>query len=313
MVGRVDLNLLLTLETLLNELNVTKAAVKLNSSQPAVSAQLVRLRRMFDDPLLIPGARGMTPTPRALELAPRLSELLDGFRTLVQPDHFDPRTAQGSILIGTNDATQCRLAKWFGNLANTAPGVQIGFVTANRSTVPDVEQHMASGQVDLIISRRSAFPDRLHVRPLHDETFVCAMRWDHPYRKKQLTLKDFVAMRHVIVLPLGGEFDDVTDEILKEMGLSRQTVVSVPSFLVAERVLRNTDFVSVFPTSLARGMMSTLKSYPLPYTLPKFEFAMAWHVRTHLSPLHRWVRDQIAEELMVGREEDGDPMSQIAW
>jgi len=313
MAGRMDLNLLLTLETLLNERNVTKAAVKLNSSQPAVSAQLVRLRRMFGDPLLIPGARGMTPTPRALELAPRLSELLDGFRAIVQPDRFDPRTAQGSILIGTNDATQCRLAKWFGDLAQTAPGVRIGFVTATRAMVPDIEQHMASGQVDLIISRRSSFSDRLHVRPLHDESFVCAMRWDHPYRKKQLTLKDFVAMQHVIVLPLGGEFDDATDDILRQMGLARRTVVSVPSFLVAERVLRGTDFVSVFPATLARGMMSSLKSYPLPYTLPRIEFGMAWHVRTHLSPLHRWVRDRISEVLAADREANDDPMSRVAW
>lgn len=313
MAGRIDLNLLLTLETLLHELNVTRAAVKLNSSQPAVSAQLVRLRRMFDDPLLIPGARGMTPTPRAQELAPRLSGLLDGFRALVQPDHFDPRTAQGSILIGTNDATQCRLAKWFGDIAQTAPGVQIGFVSATRAMVPDIEQYMASGQVDLVISRHAAFPDRLHMRPLHDESFVCAMRRDHPYRKQSLTLEDFVAMRHVIVLPLGGEFDDATDDILRRKGLARHTVVSVPSFLVAERILRSTDFVSVFPASLARGMMSSLKSYPLPYTLPHLELGMAWHVRTHLSPLHRWVRDQIAEVLTADHRTNDDPMQGIAW
>jgi len=313
MSGRVDLNLLLTLETLLNELNVTRAATKLNSSQPAVSAQLVRLRRMFNDPLLIPGARGMTPTPRALELAPRLSELLDGFRAIVQPDTFDPATAQGSILIGTTDATQCRMAKWFGDLAAAAPGIQIGFVSATRLMVPDIEHYMASGHVDIIISRRSAFPDRLHVRPLHDEHFVAVMRWDHPYRKKQLTAKAFAAMQHVIVSPLGGEFDDTTDEILAGMGLSRSTVVSVPSFLVAERILRSTDFVSVFPASLARGMTSSLKSYPLPYAMPKIELAMAWHVRTNLSPLHRWVREQIAQLLSSPWEEAGGSMAQIAW
>ncbi len=313
MPARVDLNLLLTLETLLDELNVTKAAAKLNSSQPAVSAQLVRLRRMFNDPLLIPGARGMTPTPRALELAPRLSALLDGFRAIVQPNEFDPATARGRVLIGTTDATQCRLAKWLGTLGRTAPGIQIGFVAATRMMAPDIEHYMAAGHLDIVITRRSAFPDRLHVRSLHEEQFVCVMRWDHPYQKKQLTAKALSAMQHVIVSPLGGDFDDATDEMLRHLGLSRSTVVSVTSFLVAERILRSTDFVAVFPASLARGLLSSLKSYPLPYALPKMELAMGWHVRTHLSPLHRWVREQIAEQLSGPWEEDGAPLAQVAW
>ncbi|VCU70985.1 HTH-type transcriptional regulator SyrM 1 [Pigmentiphaga humi] len=313
MPSRTDLNLLLTLETLLAERNVTKAAAKLNSSQPAVSAQLVKLRRMFDDPLLIPGARGMTPTPRALELAPRLSELLDGFRSIVHAEDFDPATAQARILIGTNDATQCRMVRWFGELATTAPGIQIGFVSATRVMVPDIEQYMASGQVDIIISRRSAFPDRLHVRGLDDEYFVCAMRWDHPFNKKQLTAKAFAAMRHVIVSPLGGDFADTTDETLREMGLSRTTGVSVPNFLVAEQILRSTDMVAVFPASLARSMAASLKSYPLPYPAPKIELAMAWHVRTHQSPAHRWVRDQLADLLIGQLKNDAGPLAQVAW
>jgi DNA-binding transcriptional LysR family regulator len=296
MARQFDFNLLQTLEVLLAERNVTHAAARLRTSQPAVSAQLVRLREMFNDPLLIAGARGMTPTPRALELAPRLSELINGFRNIVYPETFDPATAQATILVGASDAAQFRVVHWFARLAVAAPGIKIGFIPETRIVTQDLETNMATGQIDINISVRSTFSDRLHVRFLGKEEFVCVMRCDHPFTKRMLSAEDFVSMEHVIVSPPGGDFTSNTDIALQEMSLRRNVVVSVPSFLMAEQILRNTDFAAVMPASMSRDLAATLKSYPLPFTIPAVELCMAWHERTHMSPVHRWVRDQISDE-----------------
>ncbi len=293
--NRLDLNLLLTLETLLAERSVTKAAAKLRSSQPAVSAQLARLRRMFDDPLLIPGARAMTPTPRALGIAPRLSELVDGFRAIVQREDFDLATIQAVVMISASDAVQCRIGKWFATMADAAPGIQLGFVPGTRAMIPALDSHMASGQVDLLVGCSALIHhDRLHLRQLYQEQLVCVMRRDHPFQDDSLALDVFSSMNHLIVSPLGGDFSGVTDGVLHKLNLSRRGSVSVPSFLVAEQILCDTDLVSVFPATLARERAATLKSYPLPISVPTIEIAMAWHERTHHSPLHRWMREQIA-------------------
>ncbi len=288
-----DLNLLRTLEALLIECNVTRAAALLNSSQPAVSAQLVRLRKMFDDPLLIPGSRGMTPTPRALELAPKLSELLDGFRSIVYPEEFELAQAQANILIGAADAVQIRLTCWIKDLATIAPGIRIGFMPTTRATFQDLESHMATGQMDVCIALSTMFSGRLHVRKLRDEHFVYAMRRDHPFKKNRLAEKDLDKLPHVLISPLGGDFSVTENASLHEMNLARKVAITVNSFLVAEHVLLDSDFVAVFPESMAREKTSTLRTYPLPRALPPLEIGMSWHERTHHSPVHRWVRKQI--------------------
>ena len=293
--NRLDLNLLLTLETLLSERSVTRAATKLRSSQPAVSAQLARLRRMFDDPLLIPGARAMTPTPRALGLAPKLSELVDGFRAIVQREDFDLSTAQAVVMISASDAIQSRIGKWFATMADAAPGIQLGFAPGTRAMIPALDSYMASGQVDLLVGCRELIHhDRLHTRQLFQEHLVCVMRRDHPFRGDTLTPEQFSSMNHLIVSPMGGDFSGINDGVLHKLNLSRRGTVSVPSFLVAEQILRDTDLIAVFPATLAREQASTLKAYPLPASVPTIEIAMAWHERTHQSPLHRWLREQIA-------------------
>lgn len=295
MAKQIDLNLLQALEALLAERNVTRAAARLHVSQPALSAQLVRLRKMFNDPLLIAGSRGMTPTPRALELAPKLSELISGFQSIVYPEVFDPASAQATILIGASDAAQCRLAGWFATLAEQAPGIKIGIMPATRLALPEAEHHIATGDIDLGISIRSAFRDTMHVRKLYTEEFVCVMRRDHPFDKRELSVRDFSAMKQVIVSPPGGDFSGETDTALREMGLAREVVVSVPSFLVAESILRKSDFAAVFPVSLANALSTTLKAYPLPFPIPSVDLCIGWHERTHHSPVHRWIRDQISE------------------
>jgi DNA-binding transcriptional LysR family regulator len=210
---------------------------------------------------------------------------------------------------------QCRLAPWFSELTATAPGLQVGFVPATVVAQPDIENLMATGQIDIAVALTTSFPDRLHARPLHYEHFVCVMRRDHPFRKEELSLAALTSMKHVFVSPLGGDFVGSVDEVLKGLGVSRHNVVSVPSFLVAEQILLKTDFISVFPATLARERISMLKAHPLPIEVPPVQLAMAWHERTHPSPMHRWLRDRITHYLNTAAADLTSPKInvQLSW
>jgi DNA-binding transcriptional LysR family regulator len=292
----IDLNLLRTLEALLTERNVTRAAAMLGTTQPAVSAQLVRLRKMFDDDLLVASNRGMTPTPRALELAPELSQLLGGFRAMVYPEEFDPATANATIRVSASDVAQGQLARWFGDLSRRAPGLKVDFVTGTRSALIDIESDMARGDVDIGISLLTHFEGRLHARKLFDEHVVCVMRKDHPFTRDTLSEEDMAGFRTVMVAPLSNEFPGMLEALRKRPDFMPNVVVSVSTFLVAEQVLVESDFVALLPAQVARRMPS-LKQYPVPYALPAIEIGMGWHTRTHRSAMHRWVRDEMTTEL----------------
>src|SRR3984893_15572980 len=147
---RLDLNLLVTLETLLVEQNVTKAAARLHLSQPAVSAQLNRLRHEFDDPLLIPAQRGMTPTAKAMELLDPLRQALDQVRaTVATHKNFDPAKAKLAVAIACTDYLQAAVVKPLVlKLRMRAPGVRVALRNLD---MPQLETQMGRGEVDLAL------------------------------------------------------------------------------------------------------------------------------------------------------------------
>jgi DNA-binding transcriptional LysR family regulator len=292
---KMDLNLLQPLDALLIERNVTRAAARLYSTQPALSAQLTRLRAMFDDPLLIPGSRGMTPTPRALEIAPRLSALINGLRSLLEPEEFDASTAEATILISGPDVMLNMPAPYFSDWAKTAPGIKLALLPLMRLSKPEIDTKMATGQLDLLITLRSEIPDGLHVHHLFSESFVCVARRDHPFGNRTMTTDDLCKLEHIEVSPLGGEFTSEIDTELHALGKTRKVMASLPSFTLAERILCHSDFVAIFPKTLARNSQDLLRVYELPVDLPVIELALGWHTRTHRSPPHRWLRERLFE------------------
>ncbi|WP_420223792.1 LysR family transcriptional regulator [Pigmentiphaga litoralis] len=304
MTRKLDLNLLLALDALMTERNVTRAAARLQTSQPALSAQLVRLRAMFDDPLLVAGSRGMTPTPRALEIAPRLSELIGEFRAIVQPDHFDPLTSEATIQIGSPDALHNGLAASFATWAERAPNIRLAFIPLTRLNKPDIDQRMATGQLDLLLTVLSMMPERLHTRHVSTESFVCALRGDHPFNKRVMSMEDLCALTHVIVSPMGGSFVGDIDAALAEHGMARKVVASVPSFMLATNILYESDFAAVFPRTLALSLGSTLKLFELPVSIPTGKIAVGWHERTHRSPPHKWFREQLIDVFLQRKRAD---------
>ena len=292
---KMDLNLLQPLDALLIERNVTRAAARLDSSQPALSAQLTRLRSMFDDPLLIPGSRGMTPTPRALEIAPRLSALINGLRSLLEPEAFDVSTAEATILVSGADLMLNVAAPYFSEWAKAAPGIKLALLPLMRLSKPEIDTQMATGQLDILITLRSELSHGLHVHHLFSESFVCVARRDHPFGNRTMTTDDLCELEHIEVSPLGGEFTSEIDTELHALGKKRKVVASLPSFTLAERILCHSDFVAIFPRMLVRNNQNSLRFYELPVDVPAVEVVLGWHTRTHRSPPHRWMREKLIE------------------
>ncbi len=290
---RLDLNLLVTLDVLLAEHNVTRAAERLNFSQPSVSVHLAKLREIFDDPLLLPGPRGMRPTARAEALREPLRQALESLERAVAPaSPFDPAQARDTWRVAATDYGESAiLLPALAGLRAAAPGTRIAVV----EMVPSrIAKQAELGDIDLAFHTVEGSPLNLRRRTLFAERYVLAGRAGHPRLKRRPTLKQFCTLDQVIVSPDGGGFSGVTDDALAQHGLARRVVLSVPHFLFLRSVLESTDLVAMLPERLV-GNSGTLQVVDAPLEVPGYEMAMLWHERSHRDPAHQWLREQIVK------------------
>ena len=293
---KLDLNLLLTLNALLIERNVTRAAQRLHLSQPSVSVQLGKLRAAFDDPLLLPGPRGMLPTARALGLLAPLQAALAQLEQVLQPEAaFDPLTAEVEWKLAAADATEYAiLLPLLPTLRAQAPGSRMAVFDAVPSRMAS---QLESGLVDLGFLAQEEAPPALRHRVLFSEHYVLAGRIDHPQLQTAPDLDRFCALEFVVVSPNGGGYRTAVDTSLAQLGRTRTVVLSVPHFLVVPPLLAASDMVALLPSSMLKNALGSLCIREPPLAIPDYEMAMVWHERMHLDPGHRWLREQVMAAL----------------
>jgi DNA-binding transcriptional LysR family regulator len=289
---RLDLNLLVTLETLLVEQNVTRAAARLHLSQPAVSAQLNRLRHEFDDLLLIPAQRGMTPTAKAVELLDPLRQSLDQVRaTVASHTNFDPAKAKLTFAIACTDYLQAAVIKpLVVELRARAPGVRVAIRNLD---VSQLEAQMARGDVDLALMTPEAAPPSLRTRHLFDERYVLIGRRKHPRLRDGITVAEFSQLEQVIVSLDGGGFVTPVDSALAALCHRRNVVLSAASFLFVPEIVSSSDFVALVPERLVRDRAYKLEVTDCPFPVQGFAVGMVWHERGHGHSGQRWMREAI--------------------
>lgn len=289
----IDLNLLRTLDALLDERHVGRAAHRLGVTQPAVSGMLVRLRGSFDDPLFVRTQRGVQPTMRALALAEPVKRILGEVEALLRPVAFDPATAAFTLTIAATDyALQAVVVPFVTRLRGLAPGIRV----ATRPIGNDlVAQQFERGELDLALMTPDTAPPDLHSRRLFDESYVCALREGHRDAVgSTLSLDRFCALDHALVSFSGGAFHGITDEVLAGMHRQRHVVLSFHSFLALAEVLLATDLIAVVPRRLAADV-DGLAIVPPPVPVPGFTKLAVWHGRTHNDDGHRWARALLFE------------------
>jgi DNA-binding transcriptional LysR family regulator len=293
----VNLNLLVAFVALLDEGSVTRAGLRSGLSQPAMSSALRRLREMFGDPLFVRTPRGLSPTPRALQLDAPVRRTLEQIGDLFQLGvPFDPSSAAMTFALATTDyGSIVVLPRLLQRLKTVAPGVSLN-VRALRAL--DLQAAFQRGDLDLAVTWRlepSAFEQAaFYTRALFDERLVCIVRADHPSARRRLTLARFTAMEHVVVSP-SEEFQPIVDVVLAQHRLRRRVAVVVPHFVAAPFVVSGTDFVATVPEQVARSLAATLRLRILkpPVLLPAVAVRLVWHERTHTNPAHVWFRELV--------------------
>jgi DNA-binding transcriptional LysR family regulator len=290
----LDLNLLVALDALLEERNVTRAAERTGVTQSAMSHALARLRALVGDPLLVRGRSGMVATARAEALALPIRRALEGIvLALETPEPFEPKTAHLSIRIATSDYGELvLLPKLVRRLEQEAPHIDLRLIPNSGDSVGPLVQ----GVVDLVVApvRPGDEVQGVLAKKLFDESFVCIVRRGHPLAKKKLTLARFAAASHALIAPRGRE-GSLADDSLARLGLSRRVAVTLPHFLVAPHVVAESDLVLVLAARVASQLATPLGlvvlAPPKELGLTGFRMSALWHERTQHDPAHRWVRE----------------------
>jgi DNA-binding transcriptional LysR family regulator len=297
-ISSINLNLLVVFEALLEEKNVSRAAVRIGLSQPAVSNALARLRDLFGDPLFHRTSRGMSPTPRAIELAGPLRLGLSQLRSaLAERPRFDPSESNRSFRIAMTDYAELTvLGPLMRRIAPLAPSVQIVVRRASRLFVAP-ETELRDGEFDAAVG---FYPDPKALDPgtrsleLFAEQNVCIARKGHPLMQKRLTLRDFAAANHVGVF-YRDETVGLMDNILIGYGLRRKLLATTPHFLSAIHAVAHSDLIAVVPAGLAARFQRDvgLEIRRCPVKLPTFDTRLLWHVSNSEDPAGKWLRSEI--------------------
>lgn len=291
---RVDLNLLVALDALLDERNVTRAADRLAMSQPALSNALRRMRSLFGDPLFLRGQRGLVPTPRAMALAGPLKELLSNADALVRPQAFDPREADVEFRLATTDYMAITLvAPLLEHLRQIGSGIRI---TVRSLETTDIPERLAHGELDLAISIPEFSAQHLQSRRLYSDHYVGVVRHEHPLTQEpRPSVQRFCSYPQVLVAPAGGAITGPVDVALARLGAARSIQVSVPSFLLLPHLLVESDLVAVCPSRLSTVFSEQLSTFGVPVEVSPFDVIGAWHARSQNDPAHRWLRQTLAD------------------
>ncbi|MBV4458969.1 LysR family transcriptional regulator [Pseudomonas sp. COR58] len=288
-----DLNLLITLDVLLSEGSVARAAERLRLSPSAMSRALARLRDTTGDPLLVRAGRGLVPTPRALALREQVSRLVQETEAVLRPvQALDLSQLQRTFTLRSSDGfVETFGAALLARIASEAPGVRLRFLQkADQDSAP-----LREGRVDLetaVVGTRT--DDTLHSRILFEDRWVGVVRAGHPLASGKVSAKRFATGAHVHVSRHGRE-TGLVDDALHAQGLAREIVTLVGGFSAALALVRDSELVATVPERHTGSLRADLHSFSLPVTLPPLTVSMLWHPRMDADPAHRWLRDCVRQ------------------
>jgi len=288
-----DFNLLVTLDAVLSEGSVARAARRLRLSPSAMSRALARLRETTGDPLLVRAGRGLVPTPRALELRERVSQLVQDIQAVLRPAEtpelkqlvrtFTLRTSEGFV----ENFGPSLIAR----VGEEAPGVRLCFVqkpnkesTSLRDGIVDLETGVVGNTMGPEVRAQALFRDR----------FIGVVRMGHSLSQGEMTPARYAAARHISVSRRGLDQGPI-DEALKMFGLEREVVTIVGGFSTALALARSSDLIASVPERHTGRLRTGMHSFPLPFSTPELTISLLWHPRLDADPAHRWLRDLVLE------------------
>ncbi|MWK40257.1 LysR family transcriptional regulator [Actinomadura sp. J1-007] len=292
--SKLDLNLLVALDALLEEGSVAGAAERLHLSGPAMSRTLGRIRKALGDPVLVRSGRGMVPTPRASALRAEVHELVQRAETLfAAEDELDPASLRTSFTLQADEGTVAVLAgPLLERIAREAPGVTLRFLGEG----PRDTHSLRRDTVDLEIGVISEHGPETRTEHLMDDRFVCVVRPGHPLADGDVTLEKWVSAKQ-LTSSRRGRLAGPIDEMLAERDMTRWLAGSVPTVTTSLFILLETDLVGFAAERWHRALVERLGlvSFPVPLDLPPLRLSLGWHARYDADAGHSWLRGLVRE------------------
>jgi DNA-binding transcriptional LysR family regulator len=288
-----DLNLLLTLDVVLAEGSVARAAERLRLSPSAMSRALARLRETTGDPLLVRAGRGLVPTPRALELRAQVSQLVQDAKGVLRPaEQLNLTQLVRTFTIRSRDG----FVENFGSdlIARAgveAPGVRLCFVQKSNKE----STSLRDGTVDLEIGvvGKATGPE-VRSQALFTDRFIGVVRMGHPLSQGEITPARYAGGRHISVSRRGRDTGPI-DDTLQPLDLERAIATIVGSFPTALALARASDLIASVPERQTGNLRAGMHSFPLPVLTPEITISVLWHPRQDADGAHRWLRSLVLE------------------
>ena len=308
---KIELSLIRAFHTVITERSVSRAALKLRTTQPALSGQLKRLRGLIGDPLLVRAGNGMAPTAVALGLLPAAAQVLQGAQALfgghAAAQGFVPALAAQHFRIAASDYLDpLFLPELVARVRSQAPGVTLDLLSLTCDY--DYRGHLARGEVDLVVGNWLAPPAELHLGRLVSDEIVCLVGLDHTALRnpRQWTAERYLACDHIAPSPLHAGGVGVVDELLQVQGQQRRIVVRSPHFGLAPAMVARSSLVLTTGRQFCSRYIGSLpvRIVRCPMEFPSLTYYQLWHELTHASTAVRWLREQVrdvARALVEGR------------
>ncbi len=293
--SRINLNLLVALEALLEEKSVTKAGKKLFITQAATSNVLKQLRVLFQDPLLEQKGREMVLTVRAKILHPIIKVWLSQTNNIFSHDLFDPATSQRRFTVAIDECTDFLLVpKLYKYIETHAPHIELclkHILTVNEKMI------LESNDVDLAICALPQYNELKDVsyELLFREKMVCLGRSNHPLFKNSLTLKKYLSAKHITLVPKNHNMPHLVDYVLQNLGYQRKIALRTTNLVPALYTIINSNLIATLPESLAKEAAHLFHAEikPCPFEIPDASFVQVWHSWTELDSGCQWLRKTV--------------------
>jgi DNA-binding transcriptional LysR family regulator len=296
----IDLYLIRVLHTVITERSVSRAAMRLASTQPAVSAQLKKLRALTGDPLLVRAGHQMQPTETALQLLDPATRVLHEAERLFSPRArsaaFDAVASDVTFRIAASDYLDpLFLPALVAHIKHAAPGVRLELMPLSQEY--DYRRFLATGEVDLVIGNWLQPPGELHLGRLVSDEVVCLVAETHPAVGRGWSVEKYLACEHVAPMPMHPGALGVIDEHLAAQGAQRNIVVRASHFSLIPLMVADSLLVLTTGRLFCSRYVDTMpvKIVRCPVAFPALNYYQLWHDLTHAAPSMRWFRDQVRD------------------
>lgn len=300
-IGRLDLNLLLLLDALHEELNLSAAARRLRVSQPTASANLQKLRDFFGDQLFVRTGRGMKPTPFAETIADPVRQSLDILRRdVVRRTQFEPASSERLIRLTASDVgVMIIIPPLLDALRKMAPLMDVRVVPVAHHRL---EEALEKNEIDVAVGY---FPDltgpNIMTQFLFDHSFACLVSARHPTIIDDLSLDQFLAADHIVINEQGRS-QELFERRLHELGLRRRILLHLPHFMSVPQLVASSAMIATVPKSLGIWYQNAgLRIFPPPIESPMIQLRQFWHRRLNDDPMVTWLH-RLLGTLLIGKD-----------